>query len=286
MQDRYFTGTVGIAIAVLVTFLSYLLCIYHIALAQMDTQHPLAQGLYAWYPVSQSMGVKWYDRGPYGIHASNVGAPVWGRDGTGRFLGLLQLNGSNYSEIPHQAGVNLSTGDPFSFVVWFNTTAYGDLYVKAQNVSPWTGYWFQVNSSGSLILYLADNVGTDSGIVTNSTGWNNGRLHMAVATYDGSGTQAGMQLYGDGVLQAVSQYGAFTTITGQILNSHPVRIGANVSLDNNYTGLIGEVTVYGRVLKSSEVQGLYRRENEPEYPDFLGVVSLTPTVRKGRGIME
>ncbi len=70
---------------------------------------------------------------------------------------------------------------------------------------------------------------------------------------------AGESIYVDGVLQTTTQYGSNTTITGSILNSLPVCIGADSGdpAAGFMNGTIDDARIYNRALSPTEVKQLY-----------------------------
>lgn len=146
----------------------------------------------------------------------------------------------------------------FSISCWFKTmyTSTGDLYLveKSSGFSAYTGYRFflfggsGVAGSGALTLSLSNNDSTSNALrVRGATTATDGRWHHGLATYDGSNTPAGIQLYLDGVAEAKTTL--VNGLTGSILTTGLLYVGT--------LGLTDEVALYNRALSPAEATWLY-----------------------------
>ena len=83
-----------------------------------------------------------------------------------------------------------------------------------------------------------------------------GKWHLAIGVYDFSGSRPTMTMYLDGQLEGVTKLGP------PKVNQHAVMIGANSEKFGNkdfryWKGLIDEVVILNRALKSSDAELMY-----------------------------
>ena len=79
-------------------------------------------------------------------------------------------------------------------------------------------------------------------------------FHHVAATYQQAGTNVQMQLYVDGTNSASATVAGNLTNT---INEAPLSIGTIVPTAGFFTGLIDEVSIYNRVLTSTEISSIY-----------------------------
>ena len=168
--------------------------------------------------------------------------------------------------------MDLSSNSPFSISVWFRTTTataprpansldsgvYADLVSKEDINPPYIGWRFFMNDGafGTVGIQLYSGLYQQLYTRTSSSTYNDGFWHLAVATYDGSGSNSGLRLYIDGSL-------ASPTITapqgalGPMSNPIDFNIGARDDAYETFDGDIDDVAVFSRGLTAAEISALY-----------------------------
>lgn len=152
------------------------------------------------------------------------------------------------------AGCNFERTDAFSIVVWeqTNVTAAAHLAGKIESASG-AGYSLSVGSSGFITLRITNAAGQSLERRTTSTvTGGGGDLYCVVATYDGSSTIGGINLYIDGALQPMSTV-ANTLAGGSIQTQAPFCVGRRNSADLGFEGYILGVGVFDKALSLAEV---------------------------------
>lgn len=212
------------------------------------------------------------DSSPFATHGTlqNFDLPTAWTDGEANSLvsGALLFDGSddfiNYGDI-----LNFDSSSSFSFDAWVNRTAIGTIMTiggrqDLAEVVGIPGYWLGFDSDNSLWFELSSN-STNNDVIDVKTvdKFDVPNTPMTIAaTYDGSSLASGVSLYVNAVNQAVSV--PFDSLTGTILNSAPFRIGSTLayggaqnSTENNLAGIIGDFTMYNRVLSQQENEDIH-----------------------------
>ncbi|MBW3539574.1 MAG: right-handed parallel beta-helix repeat-containing protein, partial [Planctomycetes bacterium] len=160
---------------------------------------------------------------------------------------------------------NGTTDSPFSIETWVYadtlTHAVGRWLVNKRDGSSGDEWQLLVLSDGAVNLSLLDEgpadylrYATTGGYVTTGT-W-----HHVAATYDGSGSTAGINMYVDGVLATanMSLTGEFGNYVAMQNGTAPVKIGqAGWDTAHDWDGQIDELAIYSRVLTAAEVEAIY-----------------------------
>jgi hypothetical protein len=198
-------------------------------------------------PFDERSGVKAYDRSGKGNHGTIHGATwVAGRRGA-----ALSFDGvDDYVETQK----NMVQLTKTTFSAWLNPSTQLKVYTSVVELvdgvtiratlfwnHPTANKWqFRIRGATTEGASPAQTVPTGS--------W-----HHLVGSYDGTT----IRLYYDGV-----EVGNGTSFTGGIgTYTHPVEIGrAFNQVTYVYTGLIGDVRIYNRVLTAAEVKRLYESE--------------------------
>jgi len=157
----------------------------------------------------------------------------------------------------------LTLDKPFSFCAWFNTDETGtnqSILANSEDngisggTERYRGTQMRITTSNKIRIILTQNASfwyyKDSTAISTST-W-----YFAVATYDGSDSLAGVNLYMNGALDNDSSgQNAPSSITSNDL----LRIG-NVDGDTqDFNGKIGPCMIYNRELTAAEVLTNYNR---------------------------
>ncbi|MBZ5589861.1 MAG: LamG domain-containing protein [Acidobacteriia bacterium] len=152
----------------------------------------------------------------------------------------FSLNGSSWVQVPSTAG--LSPTGAITIDAWINTTTTNATSRIVDKITAGGGDGYLLDLlRGRLRLLI------DSTSVTGSTTLQPGVTYHVAGTYDGST----LTVYLDGVSDGTSLFsGAIPT------SSLPVRIGADSSGANTFSGWIDEVEIFNRALSSTEVQAI------------------------------
>ena len=177
--------------------------------------------------------------------------------------GALTFDGvDDYVDVGSSSSFSFERTNSFSVSTWFKgvggTNSNGSLVAKVE-ASPGYKGWELYDSGGRIEFNLINNWNTNNtlSVYTNNQ-FNDGQWHFVVATYDGSNTPAGINIYVDGVSQNLTTY--VNALTATILNSISVKIGQQSS-NGYFAGSIDSTTIYSRVLTASEILSNYNATN-------------------------
>jgi hypothetical protein len=182
-----------------------------------------------------------------------------GKVGTGF---LFSGSGDDYIALPQNLFPVPAAGlgnTPFSFEVWFQTTAGGAI-LGQQDLAPFNstlgGYVPALYVGTNGLLYAQLFWGTDTQLVpTNQV--NDGVFHHAIITYDGSNEV----LYLDGVnagTTAFSQEGYASIYYYELGTAYTGGWDGAPGEWFPFTGVLDDVSLYSRALSSSEVLALFQ----------------------------
>lgn len=135
-------------------------------------------------------------------------------------------------------------------------------------------------SSGYMYFYLYDNVAGGNIYSRVLTTFPKGEWVHVVGTYDGSNTAAGMKIYYDGVLQALSTGGG-GTYNGMQLTTSNLDIGNGGG--NSYSGQLDEVSMFDKELTQAEVTELYNLGNPSDLSTATPNANMIGWWRMGDG---
>lgn len=182
-------------------------------------------------------------------------------DGTGDYI--------SHGNVLDQTGAN-----PMTFSCWFKTTTTGagvrSLITKNISGAPNTGYQFGLNigdglsgNAGKVGLIFVDNNGTPIVVRRQSSlAYNDGNWHYAVATYDGSKNRSGINVYVDGQLVTMVDFGS-ASFTGSLTNTTPFQIAARDTTAQLYIGQIDEAR-FAQIQRSAGwIETEYNNQNSP-----------------------
>lgn len=167
--------------------------------------------------------------------------------------------------------LNFERTDAFSAVIWFRTTdGQGSLLGNIGPAPGFRGWEMHLNDGGALKMAL-DNTFPGNHILVRSTldRFNDGFWHQAVATYDGSSTAAGVNLYIDGVLLDMTTES--DTLSATIVSANAFGMATRDNVLIPYGGNLDDVAVYNKALSLAEVRTIYN----DKVPADLTVVGPT-----------
>jgi hypothetical protein len=142
-------------------------------------------------------------------HATLNGSVQAGQQQPGQIDGSLNFEGNTWASLANPANFSFDRTDSFSLSGWFNTPSNspGTLLSKLAGGAPTSGWALLQSTGGSappqLSLALIGSGGSNSAIAETPP-VSDGSWHYVVATYSGTGTVAGMQIYIDGVSQTLT----------------------------------------------------------------------------------
>lgn len=182
------------------------------------------------------------DSSGQGNNGKFIGSPKCITERTGK---TIELNQSNYAEIPDSASLDLSSA--FTLSVFFNAyslTVRPTRLIDKITAGMADGYGLDVGLEGVRVLGIAEFKKTP--ISTNV-------FHHAVVTF----SQGTAKMYLDGQLVDSKNTG----IQAAQINSLPLRIGASqgalATVPDNFNGVIDEVRIHNRALSDMEIQQMY-----------------------------
>lgn len=172
--------------------------------------------------------------------------------------------------------------DSFSGSCWFKTTATGGyLFSKVANFPTLRGWGIAMVASGGLGVFIQSDVSfpivnPNRLQVDTNNSFNDGAWHHVCFTYDGSSSAAGVTIYVDGVLQAVTVI--FDSLSGTIVSATNFSIAARTGgAGAFFAGRIDEVSVFDKELTSADVSLLYNSGAPSDitligtlYPNLVG----------------
>lgn len=183
----------------------------------------------------------------------------------GKLLGALNLNGSEYINVPENSVLN--PGGALTVVFWFRTSVTGQqrssFFIRDKS-----NYKYTMDSGmgteclGSLAFLVRTDAGTQ--IVWGITGvddyWADGQWHMVICIFE-RGVVKGQKIYVDTVL-----YNAADAPDGDISEGDEgLRIGDSMFSDNEWVGDIDFFALFNKVLSDAEFTFLWNGGNGREY---------------------
>ncbi len=100
------------------------------------------------------------------------------------------------------------------------------------NASPFPGYELWINDAGQLHVRIVNNIFTNYIGVKGTTDVTDNNWHFVAASYDGSGTAAGVKIYLDGVAQTTTVES--DNLTGSSVSTGPLLIGNQTLYENQF----------------------------------------------------
>ena len=150
----------------------------------------------------------------------------------------------------------------FSISAWINTTGsnFGNIGGKQHNAPNYRGWGLFINpsSAGAFGVQMYNTLGSNQiNLQTTNNGWNDGSWHHVVMTHDGTGTAAGINIYVDGVNQALTVNA--NSLSATILTSDGFSLGTRgtTSPSAYLEGKLDEVALYSTQLGASDVTAIY-----------------------------
>jgi hypothetical protein len=181
-------------------------------------------------------------------------------EATGIIDGAANFN-SNYIQLPTNFSITISTAFTWSaWIYWENTTGTSSPVFGNANLSGTAaGVWLLLDWLGATQFYLIDSTG-GTYINVGLSELSSSTWYRIVATYDGSGSHNGMNIYVNGALPSQSRNGTFSG-TLPITN---FRIGADTGGNYRWQGIQDEVNVAVGVARSASwILADYNNQSSP-----------------------
>lgn len=210
---------------------------------------PYVGGMIGSWPLNEGSGSVAYDQSGYANNGTWSGTQM-GTGGTFYATGYNQsyagyFDGStDYLTAPSSSNYALSGNFTISFWAKGTSTSARE-YALSIGAQP-QNMDFDFNDSVGLYLYW--NGGGGNAILIGSPGtYSNANWHQVAVERQGSS----LILYIDGQSLGTANY------SGTIGGNHPVTIGKNPIVADNWTGLIDDVRIYNRALSAAQIAAMY-----------------------------
>jgi hypothetical protein len=194
-------------------------------------------------------------------HGSPLGDPEFVSGTNARIgAGAVSLDGNDSILMEGFKGITGTSARTCS--AWIKTTGIVEPIVYWGNKDVAGGIWeIRVNNVGQLRVNLGG-FGISGTMQVNTGQW----VHVAAVLLEGASKAADVELY----INGVRDYGTGTDGAIKTVAQSPIRIGADET-GKYFTGLIDDVRIYDRALKTNEILKLYS-----DYISILANMVLIP----------
>ena len=170
------------------------------------------------------------------------------------FLDLGKIVAAN------NTNVNFDYNNPFSVAVWVNESNTNPFTIGDMSASGETGWEIFINNNG--VGFILDD-GTHYNYAASSVDLTTDVWSLVVVTFNGTyAASAGVLMYINGVSQSVADASSGTPTS--IKGSNPFALGLATGFGfSPYTGYIGPVYIWNRVLSQAEATALYASPYSP-----------------------
>ena len=176
--------------------------------------------------------------------------------------GALMFDGTNDTvSMGTESNYDFERTNSFSIEAWIKTnSAVAEvIFSKLDSSGPFSGYELRLNTSNKIDFVLNNTVTTNQISVSATNIVNDGNWHYLTVTYNGSSLASGVNLYIDGVSQALTVN--VNNLTASTLNNITPYIGSRNNINTFFTGVIDSTRIYSRVLTASEILSNYNAGN-------------------------
>lgn len=236
----------------------------------IDRSHTLLQKAEVWLPVlpTHMGGTTWWNL--IGTtHGVLTNGAVWTYRAATRFGGNVLLDGINdYVDLGDTSAVTFERTERLTMAISLNITTLqaAALISKANPGAPYEGIWFEVRGDGTVYCGLwtpADNIQLKTTAALTADAW-----HTVVCVYNGGSTEDSLLLYFDGVSQATVHDGDNLSISGSLLTSEPLRLGARADGTFPLAAEVSNVIICRCAWRDSQIQA-YKSLDAPWYGGML-----------------
>ena len=208
-------------------------------------------------------------------HATMNGAVQASQQQPGEIGGSVNFEGNTWAGLANPANFSFERTDSFSLSGWFKfaSNAAGTLLSKFPAV-PSAG-WALMQEPGP-VLYLGL-FGANNGALAATPDVSLGAWHYVVATYSGTSTVAGMQIYVDGVNKPLTTIG--DTLASSMVNNLPAAINGRAGPNQMSTATMDElrISTKGVVLSPAWVTASFNNQSQPG-AFFTAATGITATL--------
>ena len=194
----------------------------------------------------------------------------------GEIDGSINFEGDTWASLANPANFSFERTDSFSLSGWFNiaSNSAGTLLSKYPNVGAgWALLQFPGSSRPGFALGLFG-TGSSTFALAETPAVTEGAWHYVVATYSGTSTVAGMNIYVDGVNQTLTTLG--NNLWTSILNTSTPAINGRAGPTQMSTDSMDElrVSTKGVVFSPGYVTATFNNQSKPG-TFFTAVTGLT-----------
>ncbi|MCK4400744.1 hypothetical protein KAW08_00390 [bacterium] len=232
----------------------------------ISTMQADSSGRVAHWKFDEGSGTVAYDS--VGTNHGAIQGATWV---SGVIGGALSFDGiDDYVNCGSDSSLDFGDGTddfPFSFAAWLkrdSNTVILSKYDTSNYPGPLSQQYSLSARLNKFTVSIFDTSGDyRKGIITTNTfdlNW-----HHLVATYDGSSTVAGLNLYVDGIKQAVDVIYDDPRYVAMEVTSVSFKIGSSidsVGTHHFFDGIMDEVAIYNRALAPSEIRQLYMKDEK------------------------
>lgn len=152
----------------------------------------------------------------------------------------------------------------FSMSCWFKSTQAGRGSIMGKHTS--VGYAIRLETGKIYVLFANNWTTTNWMAVQTPLNYNDGVWHHVLVTYTGSSNVAGITVYIDGAVTAMTT--VRDTLTSNIVGTEPFQLGyGGVSSNGSrvyYEGLLDEVAIWGIELTALQAAAVYNGGSPPD----------------------
>jgi len=211
-----------------------------------------------------------------GNNATMQGTVAAGQQQAGEIDGSINFEGDSYASLASSSTFNFERTNSFSVSGWFKIGANTTGALISKYPDPANAGWALAQLAGAsspqFALGLFGTSGSTGAFADTTSQASMGVWHYVVATYSGTSTVAGMNIYVDGVNQALTT--KENNLTTSILNSDAPAINSRVgTVAQESDDVMDElrVSASGVVLTQAWVTASYNNQSSPS--TFFGVTT-------------
>jgi hypothetical protein len=199
-----------------------------------------------------------------GNNASMSGTVLASQQQPGEIGGSVNFEGNTWAAIANPANFSFDRTDSFSIAGWFKTASNSAGTLLSKWAGPGNAGWallqFTGGTSPTFSLGLFDDA---SNALADTPAVSTGAWHYVVATYSGTSTVAGMNIYVDGVNQALTTLN--NSLTTSIVNAATPAINGRAGPNSMSSDSMDElrVSAKGVVFSPAYVTATFNNQSHP-----------------------
>jgi hypothetical protein len=161
---------------------------------------------------------------------------------------------NEYINCGNNTAFDLESTDKFTFSVRVNIINYSltttEHIISKYSNPPAKGYFLAVQAN-KIVFNLQNNGGANGIIVATVNTFNISQWYNIIVTYDGSLSAAGVKIYVNGINEPINIIA--DTLTGSILNSETLKLGATLTPARYFYGKIASGKIWKTELSAAEI---------------------------------